>query len=66
MRLEGKVAFVTGGGRGIGRATALEMAREGARVFVADLPAVANTIDTEGSRSYRFPGTSPMLMKSIP
>ena len=49
MRLAGKVAFVTGGGRGIGRATALEMAREGARVYVADLPAVANTNRTEGS-----------------
>ena len=36
-RLEGKVAIVTGAAMGIGQATALLMAREGARVVVADL-----------------------------
>jgi NAD(P)-dependent dehydrogenase (short-subunit alcohol dehydrogenase family) len=41
-RFDGKVAIVTGGARGIGRATALRLAREGAAVLVTDV------LDEEG------------------
>ena len=37
MELDGQIAIVTGAGRGIGRATALELARMGADIVVAEL-----------------------------
>jgi len=41
MRLADRVAIITGGGSGIGRATALRFAAEGARVLVSDIDAAA-------------------------
>lgn len=39
--LKNKIAIVTGASSGIGRATALVMSREGARVVVSDIDALA-------------------------
>jgi NAD(P)-dependent dehydrogenase (short-subunit alcohol dehydrogenase family) len=57
MRFAGKVAIVTGGASGIGRATALLLAREGAAVCVADVQEVkaaevASEIEQAGGRAF--------------
>ena len=43
--MTGKVSLVTGGASGIGRACALELARAGARVVVADLERATERVD---------------------
>jgi NAD(P)-dependent dehydrogenase (short-subunit alcohol dehydrogenase family) len=56
----GKVAFITGAGTGIGRATALAFSRQGASVVITDIKAetlqeTAQLIEQEGGRSLAIP-----------
>src|SRR5438309_6627336 len=56
MELDGQVAIVTGAGRGIGRAIALELASLGANIVVAELNSVgaestANEVKELGRRA---------------
>ena len=56
MKLNGKVAIVTGAASGLGKAIAVRFAQEGAKVAIADLnkqaaDAVAGEIESAGGRS---------------
>src|SRR5258708_36233391 len=59
MRLKDKVCIITGSARGIGHATALKFAREGAKVVVCDLDgkrvdAVVAEIESGGGNAIGF------------
>jgi NAD(P)-dependent dehydrogenase (short-subunit alcohol dehydrogenase family) len=59
-RLDGQVAVVSGGGRGIGRATAITLARAGARVMVtarteSEIEETARRIRRDGGSARAFP-----------
>ena len=59
MRFENKGVMITGAGSGIGRASAIDFAKEGALVAVSDIDAdtagrTVDTIEKEGGRAHAF------------
>src|SRR5258706_13312288 len=61
MRLKGKRAFISGAGSGIGAATALKFAAEGARIIAGDLrreaaEAIARKISMSGGEAVAVTG----------
>ena len=60
MKLENHVAIITGSGRGIGRATALAFAKEGADIVLAartetEIASVAEEVEQLGRRALAIP-----------
>ena len=59
MKLENRIAIITGGGRGIGRSTALAFAKEGADIVLAartdtEITAVAEEVDATRQTCTRY------------
>ena len=65
MRLRGNVAIVTGAAQGIGKATALKFAREGATVIVCDLDAAAVNAAVEECRAAGDADPQPFMLFGI-
>src|ERR1700720_2209658 len=59
-RLAGKIAVITGGGSGIGRACAVRFAMEGAKVCVADLD---QTADKDTARRVEAAGQKSLALR---
>jgi len=69
-RLEGKTAWVTGSGRGIGRAIALALAGDGANVVVSsrtlsELQTVVTEIESLGARALALQSDAMSLEETL-
>lgn len=67
MRLTHKVALITAAGQGIGQATAIRFAAEGARVIATDIDAdkLGRLHDIEGIECHRLDVTDPVAIQEL-
>lgn len=65
MSLEGKVAIVTGGGRGIGRGIALALAKEGANVAIVEAEVLDSSFNHYGTKEVKGYSAAQEVAKEI-